>query len=243
MQKEEFEKLYQKEAILFRTSDSNYDKACHLSNTIQLHIICPYEDLKKNWASDVKLFSGYYIKSLDEKEIHYDQIRIDLIFNYIDSLKNEKKVLLSKFVLKELKKFGHEDHIVFCEDKINAYEREVLLCKKNLINYLKFLFLLSKSSIGSIIISLLIIFILSALIVLPAPYKWMSLFTVQYVPVSQDSIVNHFLNVAGGLIGLFDDFKITPKNIAGFLVLFVGKILFIWFVINILLEQLNKKTN
>lgn len=237
-----FNALMSNEKIVYAIARTHHDKFTSISNQIQLQLVVSDESKKKNLPSDIKLCISHHLKALDENEIHYDQIQLELIFNYIDNVREEDRILLTKYALRKLKNFDHEDHIDFCLEKLNLYERTCLKSKGG-FSAIKRLYLWSKSGFLPISISLFAFFGLFLVVLLPAPYSWMSLFKITYLPISDNYYFNHFLNALGLFCGLFEDIKIIPKSILGLFIMIISKLGFILYVINVLVDQLLKKLN
>ena len=70
------------EVIQFRASTTNNEKFISISNQIQLKLLYSDKNKLKNISSDIKQCISYHFKSLDENEIHYDQINLNIIFDY-----------------------------------------------------------------------------------------------------------------------------------------------------------------
>ncbi|MCD6068976.1 MAG: hypothetical protein K0S33_3802 [Bacteroidetes bacterium] len=242
MDSRNFEMLLSNETIIYRTAQNHHGKFVSLSNQIQLKISASDLSKRKAIASDIKLCISHHLKSLDENEIHYDQIQLDLIFGYIDYVSENDRVILTKFALRKLRNFDHEDHIDYCLDRLNGYER-LCLRHQGFWGFFKRLYLWSISGFFPIVLILFLFFTCFSILLLPSYYSWAYLYDISYVKISDNYYINHWFNTLGAFCGLFDDMKIIPRNFFGVLLMIITKLGFLLYVVNILSDQLLKRLN
>lgn len=238
MTREQFDNLLLAEKQNYRQSGTHYHKAISISNQIQLKLHTNNFD---KLSADIKLFISHHLKSLDEGEIHYDQLQLELIFNYIEKLPSHESLILTKFLLKQCKQLGYEDFIFKCSEVCTFYELKFLSTQPGLKNRVKQIYLYSIRDYKTILSTLFAFYLLYSLILLPAPYQWMALYEVKYVSLYDNEILNHFSNTLLGILDLDGDFKITPLNIAAIISMILAKLIFVVYIVNILAEELTKR--
>ncbi|GAA3956153.1 hypothetical protein GCM10022406_41820 [Hymenobacter algoricola] len=104
-------------------------------------------------------------------------------------------------------------------------------------------YILTTQSKISILISLFFCIAIFTIVLLPATDKSFVFIEYKCANYTKYFALNRIMNTFAVMIGLDDEVKIRPLNIAGFFTCFLGKIFFLLIIGNILLKQLLSKIN
>lgn len=239
----QIDKLIMDEKILFRSYNTNNAKYISLSNQIQLKVLYSNKDKRKGLSSDIKQCIGFHFKSLEENEIHYDQINLDLLFSHIDCVGSSDKVLLANYLIRTIRKNSYFDNEDFCIRKLNQYERESLKNSKGIFSLIKKFHLFCTGNLMNAIFMLIVSYFIFSFVLLHSFNSSFHYYEVNYVAIYKNYYINHFCNTLGYFFGLFQDFKILPKNWLALVFMVIAKIIFIVFIVNVLLNQIIKRIN
>lgn len=226
-----------------RKCDQFYQKVDVLFSIIQIKSRHEeYKDLDTPLYLDCKMFIGYYIKSVETRDFGYDFIELEKILKIINSNKDFKeKIGLVNYGKRYLKRNGFDNESDELKKYIHQFSVEHILNGKfELKTLFKLISHLTSYSLRALAVSIIILFLLTVIIFLPAPHESMELFLVKYDNYSSTFFTNHFLNFLAKSVDISTDFKIKPMNSGGVLVLFFLKLIYLGLILNYILKKVQE---
>lgn len=201
-------------------------------------------DLGQNHSlyNDYKNFILLYLEAKEEKDFQYDDINLKILVSKLQGIDPERKLKLLNYLNSKLKITGHDYLCESCKEYIHECELNVPFDKKSVKAWMKYILLLSSVSLKHILISLLLLYVIFVIILLPAPLPFMELFKVQYKDFSNYFIVNHLFNVLRLLFDFEKSMEVMPINWIGVILAILGKVIFITLIAHFLVKKLTAKT-
>lgn len=190
---------------------------------------------------DIKNFIITYIKSIEKRDAGYDLLKLDKIetaIGFADSINDE--YYLFEFTYRNLKLNGFDEECNTIQKRINQLKTERLKKDKKFVS--AFIHQCTYD-FNSIALTIFILYIISAIIFLPAPVQWMETFSLSYKGFSDVFLLNHFLNVLGFLTGVENSEFVSTTAITGLIFLVFLKLIIIVFVGNFFLEKIKSILN
>ncbi|MCW2119206.1 hypothetical protein [Flavobacterium sp. 7A] len=226
------------EEYRLRTEISDDEKSNILYNLIFLK---KKANLDEYIYKDIKLFIYHYLRHLKSANYGYDNINYDKILTLINLLPLDQKVsIIDYIILNSTKELPEVNQNWFLTKKHNFKIEEIFkLKKKN--KYIYGIFLICGKSTTNLLLSLILIFILINIILLPAYNASFELFKITYEIYSDNFTINHILNVLTLFVDLDNKLTITPNNYFGLLLIVFGKILFAILLINFIYIKISDK--
>lgn len=231
--KEEEEKI--------KSYSSSYEKLNIYNNIIQLRGISPDEGIRKPLYSDIKNYLRHSILAIEEPLQGYYEIKQKKIETIISLVSIDEQLSLLNFLVRELKRNGYEEKFDWLSLLIKKRKIKQIWKRPSFRNFFLLLKELSTYNIFSILISILIIFTLYSILLLPAPSENWVCFNSKFNHYSDNKIVNHFINTLTSFCSIDNDFKSNPINIRGVLIEISFKLIVIVLILNYLLEELKSK--
>lgn len=184
---------------------------------------------------DVKQFILNYIKGLENRDYGYDSIIYDKIFKMVSYLPSIQERLSVLYIAKQY--FVKNGYNI---DDINKLikDQEITLSLED-HKYLKWALLKVGTSFKGLLIGLSIFVFFIMVVLFPAPFEFMEIFTVELKDYSNFPIFNYFLNA---IALLADNENISPSLIpigfGGLLVYFIGVAIFYILIVNFLFKKI-----
>jgi hypothetical protein len=211
----------------------NYSEKCNIINDIiSIRKLLLQNGVKNNAYSDVKKFLIIYIKQVDERDFEYDKISINVVRNKIDFFTNEERIQLLNYFYNNLQKNGYQKESEDCKKEL---AKENLIYYKNnltLTNTLKIIAQFSSKNIFRLLFSIVLFFIITLLILSPAPFESMKVLHCTQASFSSKPIINHILNVISLFLDFDNGMEVTALGVKGVLLIVAGKIIFITILLN-----------
>lgn len=237
------QEIDEKVKALSSLNDGDRNKFFLLNDIIQLKNLSGNSALIATTYSDIKEYFSLYIKYLDKEKFNYDRVNLPKLFELIENLPPEQRIELLRYLKDSLKKseISFSDKDLIREIRIN----EIKYLSKNISpkNIFPLILKCTSFNLVTLLIGLFLFIVIECIILLPSPFENIGLFKIEYDTISQVFVINHFLNIIGGAIELTDNFKITPLNEFGFVLLFVGKLFFIVIVLNYIIKEIKNKVD
>ena len=193
--------------------------------------------------SDLKRAIKLYFTVIENKRFGYDTFKFDKIVEKIKYTPIAHQIELL-YYLKRLLIFNeYEELIIVCDKEINRTKISSLLEELSVIkfrsyqNLFRILFLWSSLSISNLLISMFIFFVLTYIVFLPAPFRFMEVMEISYENYSKNFLVNHGMNILSMLFKLDLKMQIVKANSIGLLVIIVGKVFYIILIINYIVKE------
>ncbi len=183
---------------------------------------------------DVKRFISAYLRNKRLKDFGYEDYNKDLILNYISesAFSNEEKYRLLCFTDYLLKSLCYDNDWISRE----IYNQKLILAKER--SYLKWILLRSSKNTTTIICSILLMFILECVILMPAPHSFMEWYFFEKVPYSDNSLLNHIYNVLSLHFSCVENAAKISFSAQGLICLLLGSFVYIVLGINFLFKNL-----
>lgn len=198
--------------------------------------------IKGNYK-DFKKFIEYYIEVVKLSDYGYDNLNHSKIEKLLNLLNYEEQISALNYAISvSVRELPEHDKDWFIQRKHKA-EIANIFNKKIYKHYLRGCMLYCGSSLSRLILLVLGFIILVTIVLLPASNPRFILFNIEYDNYSRFFFLNHFLNIISHLTDLDNDFKITPVNWFGLCLLILGKLLFIFIVVNFIYRKISDKLN
>lgn len=183
---------------------------------------------------DVKSFITQHLKSFDIEDYGYDIPNNNKILIAIQSLSMKEQLAMYRYANKLYEDCGYETD--FLDEKINKLR---MCIAWNEHRYGAFLLRLSAYNVWTLLFSYLLFLVIVFLILLPAPYDWMSVLQIDSYDFGFGSLKNHLMNT----LALFTDGDyspdVTPCGLRGLLLVILGKITFYLLIGNFIVKKLS----
>jgi hypothetical protein len=192
------------------------------------------QDVRNSLYLDIKRFISFYIRSKRVKDFGYEQIGTERLKEYLrcPCLSVEQQISLLTLTENLLNKSGYDSSWI---TPIIRKTRLKYAFKKNKVKYA---LLLSSWNIWSIFISILFMFFMECIVLLPAPFQWMVICDFEKQQICENETLNHLLNV----ITLHFDCVSNSASISftscGLIVLVVWSLLYMVVGVNFLFKNL-----
>lgn len=207
-----------------------------LFNLIHAKVQFGMPNYKYSLYLDAKKFVNAYINAAEAQDYGYDEVLLDKIKEVVKPLEQKQRVSVLHTARRLMYMRGYEvDDVV---DEIRNQKIKVAR-KGNLKQKLYALCLWMSARWWALLLSYLAYIVILCFVLLPAPYKWMELFVLEYKPYDDSFLWNHILNTLALLTGN-DNLSpvITPTGIVGMIVYVIGIVLFYLMIGNFVLRQL-----
>lgn len=192
------------------------------------------QNSKNSLYLDVKYFISAYLRNKRTKDFGYEDYDKELLIRFIQfsSLSIEKQYRLLVYLKYMLETFSYETAWL---SKM-MFEKKLALAKKE--NKIKYCLLLSSRNLWTILGSILLLYIIECVILLPAPLTCMEWYSFQKNGISDNAFLNHLANV----ITLHFDCIKNSANISfttlGLISLVCWKVVYVVLGVNFLFKNL-----
>ncbi len=233
--------LIEDENKKYQQAQFYYEKLNYKSNIIQLKKLNENGNKDLSIYGDIKEFLDCYVKSYEERAFGYYEINEQKIVEKLSLVDRDQRVAILNYFLRKLKEAGLEQESAPIQ---RLYKLEnINLCLQNfsLSKFFKLLFYLSTFNGLTLFASIILIYIIYALILLPAPSWGIILFNSEFSYYSENRAINHLLNAALSFCDIDSDFKLTPVNFGGVVVLIFTKLTIFILILGFLSEELKRK--
>ena len=213
------------------------DKAQGLTTIIEikqnnLHLA----DYHSSLYLDTKMMLAHYIKSKDGKDYGYDRLDCDFIKEYIeqDYLTKRQQLALYGTVSSSLKAIG--ENVEWIQERELDIRLKIFLKE----NWVKYIIVLSGKSKKNCLYTLLLLFVIECLVLLPIADKEHALFVFTEEHYSNNQIINHIANVLALRLNWITGPELHCLSWIGVMVVFIWLVIYLVFVANILFKSLFK---
>jgi hypothetical protein len=188
-----------------------------------------------------KTFIINYISLLKESDYGYDTFNYEKIEKILCCIDYKAQISLLQFIIsnmtKELPEYDKEWFVL----KKNRIQIKDILQDFKLNKTLKLTALFAGLNIYTLFIALSLVFLTTYIILLPSPFSFLEIFEIKYDKYSSCFIVNHFLNILTLFADFDNEFKITPLNWFGTIMMVFGKVMFIILIVNFVFTKITNK--
>jgi hypothetical protein len=214
------------------------EKSNVLYNIIMLKVKLSQTD---GLYKDIKQFSDSYIETIKMADYGYDNYNYSKIEQLIQYLPSNEQISILQYITSVSARELPEHDRTWFVTRIHQSEIKQIFESKNYIQYPKTVFLYLGQSVVRLLLGLTVLFIITCLILLPASIDSFAIFEVSYEIYSQNSMLNHIMNVLALFADLNNNLKVEPIGLFGLLVIIIGKLLFITFIINFFYYKISDK--
>jgi len=228
--KQEYEKLY---------GSMNESEKCNvIYNIIKLKVnISCSEGLYK----DIKQFIDLYVETLKLADYGYDNYNYSKIDQLLNHLPSSQQISILQYMTSvSSRELPEHDRSWFITRKHKS-EIKVIFENKNFVLYPKTAFLYFGQSITRLLFGLFILFVITCLILLPAPIESLEILDVKIENYSQFSKLNHIMNVLTLFADIDNSLKVKPIGLSGLLLIIFGKIIFVMLIMNFFYFKISDK--
>lgn len=207
-----------------------------LYNLIQAKVEFLLHNYKRSLYLDVKKFVEAYIKAAETQDYGYDEILLDKIKYVVKYLEPQQSVSILHTARRLMYMRGYDvDDLLY---EIRSIETNIAW-KGNLKQKIYSICLWMSVRWWALSLSYLVYLIILNVILLPAPYKWMELFILEYKQYDDSFLWNHVINILALITGNNDlSPQIIPTGMIGMIVYIIGVILFYLIIGNFVLRKL-----
>lgn len=200
---------------------------------------------KQNKSSNsyqlIKQYINFNIQAIKKENYGYDEMNYDKFIKLIKPLSYDEKLAILKYLISTFNTNLPDYNLDHYLKEIKIIEINKIFHSNKIILYPKALILLSGISTSCLIITLLSVYILTTIILLPSIDNDISLFKVEYENYHNNFHINHILNILSVFTGLSNNIKISPLNIIGLFLLIIGKLIFMLIIINYVYKKITDK--
>lgn len=232
------EDLLKSEEDRLSNTKNDSESANILYNIIKLNNKLNQQD---NNYRNTKLFIDKYVNSLKSADYGYDNFNYNKINQLIDLLTPEEQESILQYIISvTAREFPEHDRNWFVTRKHNAEIRKII--HSNLyVLYPKIILLYFGQSIQRLLLGFLGLFIITSLILLPAPIEVLAILNITFENFNDTNFLNHILNVFSLFAGLDNNLQIKPVNWLGLFLIIFGKLFFITFISNFIYFKISDK--
>ncbi|MCD8440902.1 hypothetical protein [Tenacibaculum finnmarkense] len=212
-----------------------------LNNIVQFKLNeTEYKKFHNDLSIDIKRYLNSLIELAENGARNYDIINEDKLM-FLNEVSFSDKIIYIDYFIRILEKSAFKEDIKTLQ-KIK-YESILKQSWQNIWSFksiLNILIYFPLYNIYTLLVSLILITLITNLILLPAPFNFMSLlcFKIDYLTISSNYNYNHFLNVTSSLIGVNNKFSITPLDSKSMIILIFGKIFVFFYVVTLIFNKL-----
>ena len=196
------------------------------------------EQVDKNIYLDIKQLINNYIDLIRMNNYGYDLIYKEKILTVINYLPIEKKESILYYLYSELSREFPELDRSWVHNALKKVRINKLYKDKTIISLFYALMLYSSMNILNLILTIAIFVICVAIILLPSPYDWMTVFDINYAYYSDYFMVNHLLNVIAVFADINNGFHIKALNAFGLFIQLVAKFFFFTLIVNFIYKKI-----
>lgn len=227
---EEYEKI---------TAASSNSEKCNIQyNIIKLKLSNKQVD---NIYKDIKQFIDAYIETIKLADYGYDNFNYVKLEQLIELLPSNQQIGLLQYITSVAARELPEHDRTWFVSRIHKAEINQILESRNFLLYPKTFLLYLGQSISRLLLGLTSLFLLTCIIMLPAPIESLAVFNITFENYSQNSFLNHLMNVLSLFADLDNNFKIQPLNFLGLTLIILGKLIFVTFIINFIYYKISDK--
>ncbi len=188
-----------------------------------------------------KVFIDNYIEVIKSSDYGYDSFNFEKIEKILNQLDYKSQVSILQFIISNMTK------------ELPEYDKEWFICKRHSVqiqdilqdfklrNIFKLISLFSGLNTLTLFATLVFVFFITFIILLPSPLDFCEIFEIKYDNYSQNFTANHFLNILTLFADLDNDFKITPLNWVAIIMMVTSKVLFIVLIVNFVYVKITDK--
>lgn len=212
-----------------------------LNNIVQFKLNeTEYQKFHNDLSIDIKRYLNSLIELAENGARNYDIINEDKLM-FLNEVSFSDKIIYIDYFIRILEKSAFKEDIKTLQKikykSILKHSWQNFWDFKSIFNILIYFPLYN---IYTLFISLIVITLIANLILLPAPFTFMSLlcYKIDYLTISGNYYYNHFLNITSSLIGVNNKFSITALDSKSMIILILGKIFVFFYVVTLIFNKL-----
>lgn len=212
----------------------SYKQNCQILYNI-IHVKARLKiDYNESLYIDAKKFVKAYLNAIDNEDFGYDHIQITKIIDISNCLDIKQKLFFLYNVNRLLQVKGFDTNILSKE--IVETETTVAWREKHWFIFIR---LWLSSSLIKLVIVYFFYILIVGVILLPAPFPWMSLFDISMHNYSSNAFLNHCSNTLALITG--NDIiapQVVPNGFVGMIVYCVGVVAFYLVFVNYVFRKI-----
>ncbi|WP_233900501.1 hypothetical protein [Tenacibaculum piscium] len=212
-----------------------------LNNIVQFKLNeIQYQKFHNDLSIDIKRYLNSLIELAENGARNYDIINEDKLMFLNEVSFSDKKLYIDYFI-RILEKSAFKEDITTLQkikyESILKYSWQNFWSLKSIFNILIYFPLYN---IYTLFITLSLITLAANIILLPAPFTFMSFlcYKIDYLTISDNYYYNHVLNITSALIGVNNKFSIIALDSKSMIVLILGKIFIFFYVVTLIFNKL-----
>lgn len=217
-----------------------------LNNIVQIKIEEPHlVKLNNDLSVDFKKMIIASIELAETAPNRYDSIKASKFKEMIHSFSQIDRILYLNYMIRQLQKSSFEQEIKEFQKLRTLTILNHSLRNFSFRNLIRIVIYFPLVSILTMLLTLGAFGMIYSLILLPAPFEWMGIlkFKIQYTEISDNNVVNHFLNSMASLVGANDGFELSPKNTLTAIIVILGKTFTLLYVAVLIKNKLDQFIN
>lgn len=221
--------------LQYRKAKNADTKQQLMFNIIEIKQTYNCKDYKYPLYTDVKYFIKFYFASKEFKDYGYDTINSEKLLDCIKKLDEERQLSILRYLERTLQQLFMDTEWV--EKQINKVLTIIYKKKHNLFLWILYF---STSSFLRTMMTVLILYLIVCLILIPVNNPIIHVFNIEYENYSSNLILNHLTNFLSFAFDLDTDFKIVCVSWFGVIIKSITKLLFITIFVNYLYLKIQK---
>lgn len=217
-----------------------------LNNIIQYKLSEPsFINHRQNFSVDIKDYLNSLIYQAEQASVGYDLIKVNNIDDLLKSIDSDQRIVYVDYFIRQLQKSSFNSEIRDFQKLRTKIIIETIISRKRIYKVKSIVSLFVYIPLYnwvSLFATIFLIGILIAIILFPAPYKFMQLlnFEITYQHISQSYVVNHILNILGSFVGISTEFKLVPRDSLTMVIYIYAKIICYLYIVSFLLNKLGE---
>ncbi len=225
--------ILEEQYSLLEGSD-NRAKSQLLYNIIKAKVEFKMRNYHQSLYLDVKLFLRSYILAAENQDFGYDKVRLSKIQDVVELLPKKQKLYALQTARRRYLAQSYD-----IDDINSLIKKQEMVVAWDSRNYIKYFSLKIGSDLKSLLWGYFVYAVVTMLILLPAPFRWMAIFDIELKKYSSSPFWNYPLNTIGLLTGNESISPVVlPIGVVGLLVYSFGLILFYFLIANFLFKKL-----
>ena len=222
-------------------ASSAYGRLNIINTIIEIKVDLNVQEYRRSIYQDIREFFKSYVDAIEEQKSNYYILNENTVLTKLRLLSIEDQLSILNFLKRLLKQHAFDTDYKWLQKLLQKKQIEKCKLKFNLSTAPKIAILYSTLNLKFLFVALLIIYLLYSILLLPARFKSLELFEVEYVKYHSNSIANHFLNTLLSFLQIDTDFTLTPINTGGVILLIFIKLMILTVIFKYLSKEIKER--
>ncbi|GAB4093558.1 hypothetical protein [Flaviaesturariibacter terrae] len=221
----------------------DYQRIQIISNIIELKKKSSNPNTINSIFSDCRNYVKYSVTAIDSPGFGYFPLHKEKIDKITATLSSTQQINVLEYLGRLLKIHHLDDEINWHKKAIKEKKIDAYLESWSVVDKFRLVRDIATYNLGTLVITVLLLYCLYAIILLPAPTNDFVCFESEFKRYSDNSIANHISNTLLGFTAIDDDegVKIHAKNIGGVVIMLALKGIVLLLFVKFLLDELKEK--